>query len=177
LERGHSSRLDDSTDNGVSSMNKYSCSPLPSRATFTTGARNTKKLACKLHDSELFSRPKFSNASQWSVAGYGLDGQNGNAWRTTNFVFRTSSPPIDRRKSVCGFQSQLGAKTMTTESAIPTPTAATSPIARQQAIENALSMALHYVRNTDNKQGIQAATSKAIRAVSMLKQACAEVAA
>lgn len=45
---------------------------------------------------------------------------------------------------------------------------------RQQAIENALSMALHYIRTTNNQQGIQAATAKAIRAATMLKQACAE---
>ena len=53
--------------------------------------------------------------------------------------------------------------------------ALTAPIARQQAIENALSMALHYIRTTSTQQGIQAATSKAIRAVSMLKQACEEI--
>ena len=47
-------------------------------------------------------------------------------------------------------------------------------VARQQAIENALSMALHHIRTTDSQQGIQAATGKAIRAVAMLKQACVE---
>jgi hypothetical protein len=56
------------------------------------------------------------------------------------------------------------------------PTATPHQIERQQAIENALSMALHYVRHADTQQAIQAATSKAIRAVSMLKQACAELA-
>lgn len=56
----------------------------------------------------------------------------------------------------------------------PALTAPTTSIARQQAIENALSMALHYVRTADTQQGIQAATAKAIRAVSMLKQACTE---
>ena len=48
-------------------------------------------------------------------------------------------------------------------------------VARQQAIENALSMALHHIRTTDTQQGIQAATGKAIRAVAMLKQACTEL--
>jgi hypothetical protein len=47
-------------------------------------------------------------------------------------------------------------------------------VARQQAIENALSMALHYIRTTDTQHGIQAATGKAIRAVAMLKQACTD---
>lgn len=59
----------------------------------------------------------------------------------------------------------------------PKPTT-TSPcqIERQQAIENALSMALHYIRTANTPQAIQAATSKAIRAASLLKQACAELA-
>jgi hypothetical protein len=51
---------------------------------------------------------------------------------------------------------------------------ADTTVARQQAIENALSMALHYIRTTDTQHGIQAATGKAIRAVAMLKQSCTE---
>lgn len=57
---------------------------------------------------------------------------------------------------------------------IPTEaTVATMPVQRQAAIENALSMALWHVRQSKNTS-IQAATAKAIRAVSMLKQACAD---
>ena len=56
----------------------------------------------------------------------------------------------------------------------PALTAPTISIARQQAIENALSMALYHVRRSDGQQGIQAATSRAVRAASMLKQACTE---
>ena len=56
----------------------------------------------------------------------------------------------------------------------PALTATTTPIARQQAIENALCMALHYIRTTDTQQGIQTATAKAMRAASLLKQACIE---
>lgn len=52
----------------------------------------------------------------------------------------------------------------------------TIQIDRQQAIENALAMALHYIRTANTQQGIQAATAKAMRAASMLKQACAELA-
>lgn len=48
----------------------------------------------------------------------------------------------------------------------------TSPITRPQAIENALSMALFHVRH-DNTH---AAVGRAIRAASMVKQACAEIA-
>ena len=59
---------------------------------------------------------------------------------------------------------------------IPTPsTGITSTLARQQAIENALSMALFHIRHGDTQQGIRAATAKAIRAASLLKQACTEI--
>lgn len=51
---------------------------------------------------------------------------------------------------------------------------ATVTISRQQAIENALSMALYHVRHGDTAQAIHTATAKAIRAASMLKQACTE---
>lgn len=46
-------------------------------------------------------------------------------------------------------------------------------VARQQAIENSLSMALFYVRHGSDLDAIRNATAKAIRAASMLKQACA----
>jgi hypothetical protein len=49
------------------------------------------------------------------------------------------------------------------------------PLARQQAIENALSMALHLVRTSDTPESLQRATGRAIRAASMLKQACTEI--
>ena len=48
-------------------------------------------------------------------------------------------------------------------------------IARQQAIENALSMALYLVRTSDTAEALQRATGRAIRAASMLKQACADM--
>jgi len=77
------------------------------------GASNTTKLACKLHDSELFSRPEFSDdPKQDHLKSYGLDAVNRKATGTTNFVLLTSSPPVDRSKSSSGFQSQLGATTM-----------------------------------------------------------------
>lgn len=46
------------------------------------------------------------------------------------------------------------------------------PVQQQAAIENALSMALHHVRG-DSPKGLRAATAKANRALSLLKQACA----
>ena len=53
-------------------------------------------------------------------------------------------------------------------------TGTTSPIARQQAIENALSTALYFIRKAKHPSDLQAATLRAVRAASMLKQACAE---
>ena len=54
------------------------------------------------------------------------------------------------------------------------PTPQTDPLARQAAIENALSMALYLVRTSDSTAALQSATGRAIRAASMMKQACAE---
>ena len=48
------------------------------------------------------------------------------------------------------------------------------PVARQQAIENHLSAALHLVRTTNTTEGYSKAVGRAIRAASMLKQACTE---
>ena len=56
-----------------------------------------------------------------------------------------------------------------------TPTLSTSIIARQQEIENALTTALYFIRLPSTESGLKAATGRAIRAASMLKQACAEV--
>lgn len=47
-------------------------------------------------------------------------------------------------------------------------------VERQQAIENALSIALYHVRHGSSLAAMRTATAKAIRAASMLKQACAE---
>jgi hypothetical protein len=54
------------------------------------------------------------------------------------------------------------------------PASKADPLARQQAIENALSMALWHIRRDSTPATVRAATGRAIRAVSMLKQACAE---
>jgi hypothetical protein len=54
------------------------------------------------------------------------------------------------------------------------PAPAVDPLARQQDIENALSMALHLVRTSDTPESLQRATGRAIRVASMLKQACTE---
>ena len=65
---------------------------------------------------------------------------------------------------------------MTTVNTITTPTLGhTSRINRQQAIENALATALFFIRQPTTDSGLRAATGRAIRAASMLKQACAEI--
>ena len=129
---------------------------------------NTIKLAGNLPDSEVFSRPEFF--------GFGRDGLVRKAGRTTNFVFSTSRPPVALEKAASGFQSQLGARTMTTVNITTTPKTGTpSRIDRQQAIENALTTALYFIRLPATDSGLRAATGRAIRAASMLKQACAEI--
>jgi len=51
-------------------------------------------------------------------------------------------------------------------------TSRTTPIERQQAIENALSMALHFVRQPgDSAANLWAATARTNRALTLLKQA------
>ena len=65
---------------------------------------------------------------------------------------------------------------MTKVNTHPTPALGTpSHLARQQAIENALSTALYFIRLPNTESGLKAATGRAIRAASMLKQACAEI--
>ena len=54
-------------------------------------------------------------------------------------------------------------------------TGTTSPLARQQAIENALSMALFHIRKGDSQQDIYSAMAKANRATSLLKQSCSDL--
>lgn len=69
---------------------------------------------------------------------------------------------LDSRKAV-----NTAAQTATTTKP------ALGTIERHQAIENALSMALFYVRQGEEPGSVLAATVKAVRATAMLKQACA----
>ena len=55
---------------------------------------------------------------------------------------------------------------------VQSPAQPLDPIQHQAAIENALSMALYHVRG-DATGNLHAATAKANRALSLLKQACA----
>lgn len=67
---------------------------------------------------------------------------------------------------LCGPSPQLA-------TASPAPVLPLHTVARQQAIENALSLALFYIRQNETPRNIHAATVKAVRAAAMLKQACA----
>ena len=138
---------------------------------------NTIGIAGNLPDSEVFSRPEFGSAGFSHLHGFGRDGLVRKAGRMATSMFLTSRPPNARKNADGGFQSQVGAEAMTTVNTPPTPkTGNTSPQIRQQAIETALSDALHLVRTTGTQHGIHAATGRAVRAASMLKQACAKFA-
>jgi hypothetical protein len=80
--------------------------PLNRCDTVIPGALNTTKQAGSLSDNEVFSRPEFASAGLSRLHGFGRDGANRKAARTTCFVFRTSRPPVARLKVARGFQSQ-----------------------------------------------------------------------
>ena len=158
------------------SLSSHICLHLSGRAKVRFGASNTTKLAGNLPDNEVFLRPELASAGLSRLHDFGRDGLVRKAGRMTNFMLLTSRPPVARSKATSGFQSQLGARTMTKVNTPTTPANGnTSTLARQQAIENALSMALFHIRHGDTQQGIRAATAKAIRAASLLKQACTEI--
>ena len=119
--------------------------------------------------SWVFSRP--------NTLVYGRDGLVRKAGRMAESMFSTSCPPVALEKAACGFQSHSGAEAMTNVNTPTTPNAAplgitpTSSTARQQAIENALSMALFHIRKGDTHQAV----AKSIRATSLLKQSCSDL--
>lgn len=55
------------------------------------------------------------------------------------------------------------------------PGRALDPIQRQAALENALSLALYFVRQDATPQNLWAATARTNRALTLLKQASAEL--
>ena len=137
-------------------------------ASIHPGAENTTKQAGNLPDSEVFSRLEHF--------GFGRECANRKAARTTCFVFSTPAHLLRLKSAASGFLVQQGTKAMTTVNTITTPkTGNTATLARQQAIENALTTALYFIRLPTTDSGLRAATGRAIRAASMLKQACAEI--
>jgi hypothetical protein len=133
-------------------------------ATFHLGASNTKDKARSLSDIEAIFMSKFY--------GFGQDGLTRKDGRMALSMFETSCPPFASSNAASGFQSRKGAEAMTK---VNTPTTSTADkIARQQAIENALSTALFHIRQPSTSTALFAATGRASRALTMLKQACAD---
>ena len=179
---------DCSSVNSYAGMGKLESTHIRRCDTIHAGASNTTKLAADLPDSEVFPHPE--------SFGFGRDGLVRKAGRTTNFVFETSRPPVARSNAVSGSQSQLGAETMTNVISLasrraaisvqmpaqipafkpvqPTLSQSNASVERQQAIESALYAALVFIR-IPGTASIHAATGRANRALSLLKQACAEV--
>ena len=136
------------------------------------GAEYTIEVAGNLSDNEVFSRQEFVSAGYSCLHDLWRDGANRKAARMATSMYSTSRHQLHRlNNGALVLQSQVGA-IMTKVNTHPTPALGNpSHLARQQAIENALSMALYHARHGD----IQSATGRAIRAASMLKQACAEI--
>ena len=127
-------------------------------------------------DSEAFTHALSWVFSRSNTLVYGRDGLVREAGRMAESMFLTSRTPDARKNAASGYQSHSGAKAMTTVNTTTAPkTGTTSRIDRQQAIENALTTALYFIRLPATDSGLRAATGRAIRAASMLKQACAEI--
>lgn len=71
-------------------------------------------------------------------------------------------------------QSPAQIPTFQTAPASPALVLGTPAVERQQAIENALSMALYFIRLPGTPSALHAATGRANRALTLLKNACAE---
>lgn len=144
---------------------------------------NTKKLAVATPtESGVLACPKLKAGRQSLAAmshGFGQGALVRKASGVTSFTFSTPCPPNALENADGGFKSQLGAKTMQTQT---TPTAATTghaptviysnSVDRHAAIENSLSTALHLVRHGKTIADIQRAMSRAMRATTLLKQTC-----
>ena len=161
-------------------------------ATVKPGAQNTTKQAGNLPDSEVFSRPKFM------VLDVGIVYPQG---RRHNLfcVLNPHIHPECLKSARDGFSVQQGTKTMTNVTTLASRRAALScvqtpasfpaltpspaghapapephAVERQQAIENALSTALYFIRQPYSATALHAATGRASRALSLLKNACTE---
>jgi hypothetical protein len=146
---------------------------LKHHAIFLPGAEYTTSEAVHLPVSKVFSCPKFKVLDVGRVYPQGWPQRFG-------VVFKPHVHPVDLNSQRMVFEFPEGIKTMTTHAptpatASPSTTPATTPeITRQQAIENALSTALYFIRQPHSTTALQAATGRAMRAATMLKQACGE---
>ena len=128
--------------------------------------------------------------------GFGWGGPTRKDGRAASDAFLTPHPPYALKNANGGFVTPEGAETMPTGNITTTPTMGNSPastkfgltlsaakrpshsrdrLATQQAIENHLSAALFHVRHADGSEGFHVAVGRAIRAASLLKQACVDM--
>ena len=136
------------------------------------GAIHTIKQASKLYVKELFSRPEFIGTGFSVSHGFGAGSAYPQGRQHNLFCVDIPSSTLWPIQSYGGFQFNKERETMTKVTTPSMPkTGNPAPLARQHAIEAALSLALHHARNGE----LHAATGRAIRAASMLKQACAEL--
>ena len=137
---------------------------------------NTIDNAGNLPGSEVFSRPEFGSASFSHLHGFGRDGLVRKAGRMALSMFLTSRLPVALEKAASGLQPHSGPELMTTVNTISTSkTGNPSPLIRQQAIESALEGALHFICTDHPGHSLCLARSRTRRALSMLKQANAEL--
>ena len=150
---------------------------LSGRAKVRFGAQHTPKQAANIPDSDVFSRSEFEDGLSFQgIHGYGAGSAYPQGRQHNLFCVLKPSSTLCPQQADGGLSVQQGTKTMTNVNTPTTPAnGITSTLARQQAIENALSMALFHIRHGDTQLGIHAATAKAIRAASLLKQACTEI--
>jgi hypothetical protein len=133
---------------------------LKHHAIFLPGAEYTTSEAVHLPVSKVFSCPKFKVLDVGRVYPQGWPQRFG-------VVFKPHVHPVDLNNQRMVSEFPEGIKTMTTPATTP-------EITRQQAIENALSSALYFIRQPHSTTALQAATGRAMRAATMLKQACTE---
>ncbi len=137
------------------------------------GARHTTDNAGSLSDNEVFSRPEFSDVGLPHIYSFGA----GSAYPQgrQHGVIHVSKPSSTfwPRQPCGGFQSHNGEETMPTVNTTTTPSM--GHVERQQGIENALSAALFHIRQSHTNESLWAATGRASRALTLLKQACTEM--
>jgi hypothetical protein len=156
------------------------CTAAPHRGTVRPGARHTMYTAGNLPDSEVFSRPEFSNAAPRRVHGFGAGSAYPQGRRHGCVHVSIPSPTQWPRQSKGGFQSHTGAETMTTspvashcaaptskatQAAIPSTTSTEAQAFALLEATNSANLAAFYIR----KGNVQAARRKAVQLLKSLQ--------
>ena len=140
--------------------------------TLIPGAIHTTKQAGSPPDSGIFSRPEFTAMGFPIAHGFGAGSAYPQGWQHNLFCVDIPSPTFWRIQPSGGFQLNKQPETMTK---VPSPHTSSLDIPRQQAaIENALSMALYFMRLPRTDSALHAATAKTNRALTLLKNACSD---